>query len=49
MPLVQSSVVAYQRGTLQIIKRAENGSGLYLELNPKLYILKSSPIVTETY
>ena len=37
-----STVAVYQPTTLQFINnRAENGSGLYLEVNPKLYILKS--------
>ena len=38
-----STVAVYQPGgTLQFINnKAENGSGLYLEVNPKLYILKS--------
>ena len=37
-----SSTVAVYQPTLQFINnRAENGSGLYLEVNPKLYILKS--------
>ena len=39
-----STVAVYQPATLQFINnRAENGSGLYLEVNPKLYILKSRP------
>ena len=39
-----STVAVYQPTTLQFINnRAENGSGLYLEVNPKLYILKSQP------
>ena len=39
-----STVAVYQPTTLQFINnRAENGSGLYLEVNPKLYILKSRP------
>ena len=38
-----STIAVYQQGgTLQFIdNNAENGSGLYLEINPKLYILKS--------
>ena len=37
-----STVEVHQPGTLQFINnRAENGSGLYLEVNSKLYILKS--------
>ena len=37
-----STVAVYQPSTLQFINnRAENGSGLYLEVNPKLYVLKS--------
>ena len=37
-----STVAVYQPTTLQFINnRAENGSGLYLEVNPKLYVLKS--------
>ena len=37
-----STVAVYQPTTLQFINnRAKNGSGLYLEVNPKLYILKS--------
>ena len=36
--------VLYQPGTLQFINnRAENGSGLYLEANAKLYVLKYIP------
>ena len=36
-----STIAAYQPWTLQFINnRAENGSGLYLEANAKLYILK---------
>ena len=36
-----SAVIVYQSGTLKFINnRAVNGSGLYLELNPKLYLLK---------
>ena len=39
-----STIAVYQPATLQFINnRAENGSGLYLEVNPKLYILKSLP------
>ena len=38
-----STISVYQQGgTLQFINNnAENGSGLYLEVNPKLYLLKS--------
>ena len=37
-----STVAVYQLGTLQFINnRAENGSGLYLEVNAKLNVLKS--------
>ena len=38
-----STISVYQQGgTLQFINNnAENGSGLYLEINPKLYLLKS--------
>ena len=37
-----STIAVHQPTTLQFINnRAENGSGLYLEVNPKLYILKS--------
>ena len=37
-----STITVYQQGTLQFINNnAENGSGLYLEVNPKLYLLKS--------
>ena len=36
-----STIAVYQPGTLQFINnRAENGSGLYLEVNAKLYVLK---------
>ena len=36
-----STVAVYQPGTLQFISnRAENGSGLYLEMSAKLYVLK---------
>ena len=36
-----STIAVYQPGTLQFINnRAKNGSGLYLEANAKLYILK---------
>ena len=36
-----STIAVYQPGTLQFINnRAENGSGLYLEANAKLYALK---------
>ena len=40
----KSSIIkVYQKGTLQFTNNtAENGSGLYLEVNPKLYILKES-------
>ena len=39
-----STVAVYQPGTLQFINnRAKNGSGLYLEVNPKLYIFKFYP------
>ena len=35
-----STIAVYQPGTLQFINnRAENGSGLYLEINAKLYVL----------
>ena len=38
-----STIAAYQPWTLQFISnRAENGSGLYLEVNAKLYVLKYS-------
>ena len=37
-----STVAVYQPWTLQFINnKADNGSGLYLEDNPKLYVLKS--------
>ena len=38
-----STIAVYQQGgTLQFTNnRAENGSGLYLEVNPKLYLLKN--------
>ena len=37
-----STLFVYQPGTLQFINKiAENGSGLYLEVNAKLYVLKS--------
>ena len=37
-----STIAMYRPTILQFINnRAENGSGLYLEVNPKLYILKS--------
>ena len=36
-----STIVVYQPWTLQFINnRAENGSGLYLEVTAKLYVLK---------
>ena len=36
-----STIAIYQPGTLQFINnRAKNGSGLYLEVNAKLYVLK---------
>ena len=36
-----STIAVYQPGTLQFINnRAKNGSGLYLEANAKLYVLK---------
>ena len=39
-----STVAVYRPTILQFINnRAENGSGLYLEVNPKLYVLSSSP------
>ena len=39
-----STVAVYQPGTLQFINnRAGNGSGLYLEINAKLYVLKIGP------
>ena len=39
--VTSSTIAVYQPWTLQFIEnRAENGSGLYLEVNPKLYILK---------
>ena len=42
-----STVAVYQPTTLQFINnRAENGSGLYLEVNPKLYILKTGRLFT---
>ena len=42
-----STVAVYQPATLQFINnRAENGSGLYLEVNPKLYILKTGRLFT---
>ena len=40
-----STVTVYQPWTLQFINnRAESGSGLYLEINAKLYVLKIRPI-----
>ena len=37
-----STIAVHQPTTLKFINnRAENGSGLYLEVNPKLYVLKS--------
>ena len=37
-----STIAVYQPWTLQLVNnRATNGSGLYLELNAKLYVLKS--------
>ena len=39
---ISSTIAVYQQGTLRFIKnRAENGSGIYLEVNPKLYVLKN--------
>ena len=36
-----STIAVYQPGTLQFINnRAENGSGLYFEINAKLYVLR---------
>ena len=38
-----STITVYQQGTLQFINNsAINGSGLYLEINPKLYLLKDT-------
>ena len=43
-----STIAVHQPTTLQFINnRAENGSGLYLEVNPKLYILKSQQSSTD--
>ena len=45
--LAKSSTISVyqQEGTLQLINNnAENGSGLYLEVNPKLYLLKSKAV-----
>ena len=37
-----SAITVYEQGSLLFIRNsAENGSGLYLEVNPKLYILKT--------
>ena len=45
-----STVAVYQPWTLQFINnRAENGSGLYLEDNPKLYVLKSQSSRKDEY
>ena len=46
-----STISVYQQwGTLQFINNsADNGSGLYLEINPKLYILKSGGIIRRKY
>ena len=45
-----STVAVYQPWTLQFINnRAENGSGLYLEDNPKLYVLKSQTSQKDEY
>ena len=45
-----STITVYQQGTLQFINnRAENGSGLYLEVNPKLYLLKSETVYVVNY
>ena len=38
-----STITVYQQGTLQFINNsAINGSGLYLEISPKLYLLKDT-------
>ena len=43
--VTSSTIAVYQPWTLQFINnRAENGSGLYLEVNPKLYTLKHQSI-----
>ena len=45
-----SSISVLQPGVLEFLKnRAENGSGIYLETNPKLYTLKRSPLYTYEY
>ena len=39
-----STIAVYQPGTLQVTdNNAKFGGGLYLEVNPKLYILKNTP------
>ena len=44
-----STIAVYQPGTLQFINnRAENGSGLYLEVNAKLYVLKRNSIYRQS-
>ena len=35
-----STITVHQLGTLQFTNKAENGGGLYLEVSPKLYVLK---------
>ena len=43
--VTSSTIAVYQPWTLQFINnRAENGSGLYLKVNPKLYTLKHQSI-----
>ena len=45
-----STVAVYRPTILQFINnRAENGSGLYLEVNPKLYVLSSPPSSDDAY
>ena len=46
-----SSIIAvYQTGTFQLINNnAESGGGMYLEVNSKLYVLKTQPIIFSTF
>lgn len=48
MPLVHLSLFTYQGRNVQFINNSavQNGGGVYLAANPKVYILKERPIIS---
>ena len=45
-----STIAVHQPGSLQLISNnAKFGGGMYLEVNSKLYVLKTSPLISRSY